>query len=258
MEKAFFKAGFFLLFIICSITVVLASDDNGGYIVTPTTGEYPEGAIVDHTEADGNITFWDLPLWIQVSVISGMLIPVIASFKYFPILLGKLIKKKENAKLRAISSYIKENPGCFEAEISKNLDIKRGTLRHYLGKLIEQNLISTIRNGKIKNIFPTGFFESNEQKRFHLHLKNDTRKIMLNTITEKPGITGQELASELALDKSTIHWHISKLLGDDIVRIERDGRFNKHYLKSNSRIISDFECSTQYEGECSQFPACQK
>lgn len=255
-SKTFIKAGFFLFFILgISVTVVLASDDNGGYIVTPTTGEYPEGAIVDHTEADGNITFWDLPLWIQVSVISGVLIPGVAAFKYLPILLGKLANIKENPKLHAIHSYIKENPGCFEAKISRDLGIKRGTLRYYLSQLAERNLISTIKKGKVKSIFHTSFSGSSEEKKLHLHLKSDTRKIILSAITEKPGITGQKLASELTLDKSTIHWHVSELLDEGVVHIKRDGRFNRHYLKSDFKIGFDFENNIQNEDRSSQFSA---
>ncbi len=54
----------------------------------------------------------------------------------------------------------------------------------------------------------------------------------------QPGITGKELTAKLGLDKSTIHWHISELWEDNIIHVEKDGRFNKHYPQSDLEHIS--------------------
>jgi predicted transcriptional regulator len=64
-----------------------------------------------------------------------------------------------------------------------------------------------------------------------MHLKNNTRKIILMAILDCPGITGKELSSKLGLDKSTIYWHVSKLKDDNIIYTENDGRFKKYYLE---------------------------
>jgi predicted transcriptional regulator len=246
-NKPLLRAGLVLLFVLgTSIPIVLAADDNGGYIVTPHTGEYPEGAIVDQTEADANITFWDLPLWIQLSVISGLLIPMIATLKYLPLILGKISTKKQNPQLNSISSYIIENPGCLESEISRDLNFKRGTLRYYLKKLTAQKMITTIKKGKIKSIFHINLSTSTKDKMLQVHIRIDSRKKILDAINNKPGITGQELAFEVGLDKSTVHWHIGELLEDEIIHVEKNGRVNRHYLQDISLIHYKFEQNNIY------------
>jgi predicted transcriptional regulator len=239
----FFKAGLLLFFIMSTCTMVaMASADNGGYIVTPYTGEYEEWEIVDDSGADGTITFWELPLWIQISFISGMLVPCIAVFKYFPLLLGRVTSRKECPKQQVICSYISENPGCIESEISRDLGMKRGTLRYYLGRLGSKRLIFIIRKGKVKGIFHIGCSGSAEQNKLCLHLKSsDTRRSVLDRIISEPGITGQELSSWLGLDKSTIHWHITKLREDDLVHSEKNGRSRKHYPRSDQRVNPDLK-----------------
>jgi predicted transcriptional regulator len=147
-----FRAFFFLLFL-SGTCIITTAADNGGYVVTLHTGEYQEGAIVDGSGADANITFWSLPFRIKLSVLISMLIPSLAGFKYFPLILGKLFVSKRNTISQKIYSYIADNPGCLESEVARNLGIKRGTLRYHIGRLKSKDLIFTIRKGKITGIF---------------------------------------------------------------------------------------------------------
>jgi predicted transcriptional regulator len=97
-----------------------------------------------------------------------------------------------------------------------------------------EQLIFTLPKGRIKGIFQFDFLISNGDDKIYLHLKNDTRKTILNTIEEKPGITGKELAAKLQLDKSTVHWHLKDLSADNIVHSQRDGRFKRYYLRERT------------------------
>lgn len=232
-----FKIGILLSMTLASCMTVSA--DNGGYIVTPSTGEYEEWEIVDDGGADGTITFWQLPLWIQISVVSGMLIPAVAVLKYFPLLLGRIGVRRENSRLNEICSYIKENPGCFESQISRDLAIKRGTLRYYIGILYSEKLVFTLKKGKIKGIFHASRSRSTEQNLLCLHLKSDARKTVLDAVVREPGVTRQELSYRLELNKSTIHWHISELLDDEIVHIEKDGRSHRYYPRRDLNMHSE-------------------
>jgi len=60
---------FLSLFIFLIFSTTALSDD-GGYVVRP---HVEDGMGVDSTGADVTITFWDLPLWIQVYYVSGLL-----------------------------------------------------------------------------------------------------------------------------------------------------------------------------------------
>jgi predicted transcriptional regulator len=229
-----YKAGAILLFLfIASSLAAIASADNGGYIVTPATDDTPVYPFVDQGETTKNITFWNLPLWVQISVIGGTLTTGTVLFKYTPLLLGKVFVKMDNPTLQTVISYIKENPGCIESEITRDLDIKRGTLRYYLERLNSQKHIFTIKSGRVRTIFHIACMDSSGPNRFHVHFKNDAKKAMLRAIMEEPGITGTDLSSKLGVSKSTIHWHLYDLKNDDMVHIKKDGKFNRYYPKSS-------------------------
>jgi DNA-binding MarR family transcriptional regulator len=154
----------------------------------------------------------------------------IGSFiKYLPLLLGKIFTRDTNPKLEAVISYITENPGCLESEIAEDLSLKRGTLRYYIARLESAKRIHTIKRGRIKCIFHATYPKTEDQKLLDMHKRNETRKKMIDIITKKPGITGQELSSDLNIDKSTVHWHIKELQADELIDFEKDGRFKRYY-----------------------------
>jgi Uncharacterized protein conserved in archaea len=231
-KHLFLGAGIILLIFLGTITLAFAIPDDGGYIVTPSKGHYSEDEIVDSNGADENITFWNLPLWIQLSVICGATLSTFAFLKYLPLLLGKIFTKDTNPKLEEIVSYITENPGCLESEIAEDLSLKRGTLRYYIARLESAKRIHTIKKGRIKGIFHVTYSKAEDQKLLDMHKRNETRKKMIDIITKKPGITGQELSSDLNIDKSTVHWHIKELHTDELINFEKDGRAKRYYPQS--------------------------
>ena len=238
-NKLFLGAGLFLLiFFLTTSIAYAASDDNSGYIVTSGYDEPPDkDKTVKDTGTDKEITFWDLPLWIQLSVISGAALSTFAFVKYLPLLLGKIFTKDTNPKLEAIVSYISENPGCLEIEIAEDLNLKRGTLRYYLAILQSSKSIHTIRKGKIKGIFYITCSKTEAQKILDLHKRNETRKKLIEIITKHPGVTGQELSADLKIDKSTVHWHIKELQADDLINFEKSGRAKRYYPQQS--LLSD-------------------
>jgi predicted transcriptional regulator len=68
--KLILRAGFILLLLLGSITLASAKE-NDRYIVTPAIGPVGDGKVLDDSGPDKAITFWDLPLWVQLSVIGG-------------------------------------------------------------------------------------------------------------------------------------------------------------------------------------------
>ena len=231
-KRLFLRAGIILLIFLGTTALAFAIPDDGGYVVTPSTGHYTENEIVDSKGADKNITFWELPLWIQLSVVGGATLSTFVFIKYIPLLLGKIFTRDTNPKLGAVVSYITENPGCMESEIAEDLSLKRGTLRYYIARLESAKRIHTIKKGRIKGIFHVTYSKTEDQKLLDMHKRNETRKKMIDIITKKPGITGQELSSDLNIAKSTVHWHIKELHADKLIDFEKDGRFKRYYPQS--------------------------
>ncbi|MEA1945265.1 MAG: winged helix-turn-helix transcriptional regulator [Euryarchaeota archaeon] len=218
------------IFLIFSTT---ALSDDGGYVVGP----HVEGGVgVDSTGADATITFWDLPLRIQVYYVSGLLMAFLGSLKIFPAIISRIKRFVENQNRQNISKYIIDNPGTTKAEISRNLGVNRGTVKYHLHKLKSEGEIVSMKVGKFTRLFKNSSALKNNEGAIAAHIRGETSRILLWAILESPGITNQELAEAFRLDKSTVHWHIHKFLADDMIKFEKEGRYLKYYVNDDAAV----------------------
>ncbi|MEA1999869.1 MAG: winged helix-turn-helix transcriptional regulator [Euryarchaeota archaeon] len=195
-----------------------------------------DGEGVDSTGADATITFWDLPLWIQVYYVSGLLVAFFGSLKIFPAIISRIKRFVENQNRQSISEYIIDNPGTTKAKISRNLGINRGTVKYHVHKLESEGKIASIAVGKFTRLFQNSSALKTDEKIVASHIRGETSRILLCSILENPGITNQELVEAFRLDKSTVHWHAHKFLADDIIRFEKEGRYLKYYVKEDAAM----------------------
>jgi predicted transcriptional regulator len=223
---------FLSLFIFLIFSTTALSDD-GGYVVGPPV---EDGVGVDSTGADATITFWDLPLRIQVYYVSGLLVAFFGSLKIFPAVIGRIKRFVENQNRQSISKYIIDNPGTTKAEIFRNLGINRGTVKYHVHKLESDGKIASIVVGKFTRLFQNSSALKTDEKIIASHIRGETSRILLWSILENPGITNQELAETLRLDKSTVHWHTHKFLADDMIKFEKEGRYLKYYVKDDAAM----------------------
>jgi len=216
-----------LLFFLLSISIA-AHAEEGGYIVTPHDENLPDSPYGDTGGADVTLSFREFPLRIKIAYISGYLVTFLGFFKVIPIFFGMIKNIFENPNRKKISKYVLNNQGCTIAEISKELNINRGNVKYHIEKLKANNKITLMKKGKFTRIFKNMGIGKDNEKRIASHLRNDTSKLLLWTILEKPGITNQELAESFHLNKSTIHWHIENFNNDGIIMFETDGKYKKY------------------------------
>ena len=224
---------FLSLFIFLIFSTTALSDD-GGYVVRP---HMEDGMGVDSTGADATIPFRDLPLWIQVYYVSGLLMALLVSLKIFPAVISCIKRFVKNQNRQNISKYIVDNPGTTKAEISSNLGINRGTVKYHVHKLESDSNIASMKVSKFTKLFKNSSELKNDEKIITSHIRGETSRILLWSILESPGITNQELAKTLRLDKSTVYWHTHKFLADDMIRFEKEGRYLKYYVKDDVAVV---------------------
>jgi predicted transcriptional regulator len=211
-----------------------AHAENGGYIVEPYT---PQEELIDTTGADATISFWELPLWIQIAYISGIILASLGLFKVIPIVLGRIKNVLENQNRQGIFKYILNNPGCTIAEISDKQEINRGSVKYHIYRLKSEGKITLTKMEKFLRLFQNSrAFKDNEQK-MAAHLKSETNRLILRTIFENPGITNQELTDKFHVDKSTIHWHIQQFRNDNIVVFEQEGKYKRYFINTDAKMI---------------------
>ncbi|WP_239451165.1 winged helix-turn-helix transcriptional regulator [Methanosarcina horonobensis] len=160
----------------------------------------------------------------------GYLIAFISFFKLVPIVLGQIKNINKYKKRKEIINYVLNKPGCTPSEISKGLNISRGSVRYQLKALKGEEKLTLMSGGKFTRAFQNSYVLTNNEKIMIAHLKGDTRKQILLNILENPGITNQEISEKLSLDKSTTHWHIKKLREDDIIISEAEWKFTKYII----------------------------
>src|SRR5271157_258112 len=237
-----------LILFLSSFFMIPVLADNGGYTVEPAVpweNLTPEQqAHADYSGADATVSFWQLPLWIQLSYISGALGAAAGSVILLPMVVRKLRSSYENRYRNDIFKYVQNNPGCTATEISKNQGINMGTARYHIRMLQSSCKIVIKRFGKFIRLYKNSSTYSDRQKVIFSHLRNETRAKLLTAVMEKPGITSNSLADMFGLEKSTTYSHMRKLARDHMVTIECNGGSRSYFLSTDVKdaMLLKYEC----------------
>ncbi|MGM0771009.1 MAG: winged helix-turn-helix transcriptional regulator, partial [Halobacteriota archaeon] len=222
-----------LLFtLVCSSTLVTASEYEIILDPDPDMDMYKGGAA-------GTLSFWEIPLSLQIAYISGLLGASLAVYKFLPLLLGRVRQNCKNQNRDEILEFITANPGSTISDIERQLKLNRGTIKYHLKMLQIYNKVKCVRKGRVVMIFKNSYKHSEAEQKIAFFLRNDTRKCILITIFREPGITNHDLTQKFCLDKSTVHWHISDMNNEGLVDTKNDGKYKRCFI--NPTIEADLE-----------------
>jgi predicted transcriptional regulator len=230
-SKGVLCIGMLVLFIVS--TSILAYADNGGYYVTPAT----PGDRADYQGDTYAVSFWELPLWIQMYYLSGAMGALFVAFKLAPFVLLKLKRKLANENRESIYRHIQDNPGCTVTDISKHEEMNVGSVRYHVDQLQDARRIVLVKIGKFMRLFRnSGAYDDREIAVISaLHL-NTSRAIMF-LIKDKPGLSNKQIAGMLDIKESMAHTYLVGLLKDEIIRCEKNGQRKMYYLESDVEAI---------------------
>ncbi|WP_292345863.1 MULTISPECIES: winged helix-turn-helix transcriptional regulator [unclassified Methanoregula] len=196
----------------------------GGYTVEPYS---PPTGPFDSAGSDMTVSFFDLPLWIQLSWAAGALVAGFTVLKFGPVVLARIRNILKNEKRREILEYVGQNPGCTTADIVRDMNLNRGTAKYHIYLLGLESKVTEKKDGKMRYLFRNGGIRP-EKKQVYGYIRNPTKREILMTIFREPGISNLQIAERMQLDKSTVHWHLSRFLEERIVDSVWDGR-NMNY-----------------------------
>jgi len=137
---------------------------------------------------------------------------------------------------RALYRYVQDNPGSHLRKISRELDMKMGTLRYHLDYLEKKELVSSRKESNLKVYFITkklGFKHRNvspllQQKRF--------RDIAL-VIIDAPGSSHRAIAKKLSLNPSTLTKYMKILEKKRVAYHEKIGREKRYFLFDEKLVV---------------------
>ncbi|AKB84123.1 winged helix-turn-helix transcriptional regulator [Methanococcoides methylutens] len=214
----------FLLFtLVCSSTLATASEYEIILDPDPDMDMYKGGATT-------TLTFWEIPLSLQIAYISGLLGASLAVYKFLPLLLGRIGQNCKNQKRDEILEFITANHGSTISDIERHLKLNRGTIRYHLKMLQIYNKVKCVRKGRVVMVFKNSYKHTDSEQKIAFFLRNDTGKTILISILYEPGITNQDLTQTFNLDKSTVHWHIKNMHNEGLVDLKNDGKYKRCFI----------------------------
>lgn len=217
---------------------------------------YPDGTIVTFFETNQSeipwatttpgavsdvksVTFWQLPLWIQVSVLSGSLVAMAGIFALLPLVVRKIRSPLDNENRKSVFNYILGNPGCTAPEVSRDQGMNMGTVRYHVQRLELESKIILKKIGKFSRIYRNASTYNDREMVIASHLRNETSRKLLQATFETPGMTNQALAERFNIDKSTVYVHMQKLLDDDIIFSETEGKQKRYFVQEAAKPSLD-------------------
>lgn len=216
---------------------VPAYADNGGYVVT-------FGGPEDRSSYQGEmkqVSFWELPLWIQLSYLSAGVTAVLGAllvvFKILPFFLIRTKKILDNKNREEIYDFICENPGCTVNDISRGRSMNVGSVRYHVERLQMASRIMQVKLKKFTRLFRNSGAYSDRELVILSAMNIRTNKNIVLLVREQPGLSNKLIAENLDIKESMAHLYLTRLLKDGIVRYEKNGQQKLYYLESDVREI---------------------
>lgn len=210
----------------------------GGYVVVSgydvnLTEEQQKG-YVDDTGADGQVSFFELPLWIQLYALPAILLGIVTSFLAAAFAV-RHVRKNENHNKQSVLTFISGNPGCTAPELARRRNMNIGTARYHIQQLQDEGRIVLEKIGKYSRIFVNSHTYDGREKLIASHLHSDSSRLIISTLMETPGISNQMLSEKLGMEKSLVYRYMQKLLEDGIVTFEWEGRNKLYYIDARAK-----------------------
>lgn len=171
------------------------------------------------------ISFWELPLWIKIDHIIFITVSTLSAVgigKFWPLILARIKSILHSEKRQQIIDYLQYSPGSSIRELEDALEVNRSTLRYHLYILENRGLAFSRTVGKERLLFPEPLPES-EVKRVAA-LKSETRKRILELLTDNGELSTSDIAQQLGLSPKTVHHHLRILQKCDAIKLTREGQ----------------------------------
>ncbi|HEY3274608.1 MAG TPA: winged helix-turn-helix transcriptional regulator [Methanocella sp.] len=200
---------------------------------TVTVGSPPPGGIVDDHGADRQVSFWELPLWIQMYYLSGVIGALLVAVKVVPFTFLKLKSTVENKNRELIYRYIEENPGCTVNDVSRGESLNLGSVRYHVYRLALARKIREIKTGKFSRLFRNNGAYNEREIVVISALNIRTNKAIVSLLGEDPGLSNKQIADRLKIKVSLAHVYLSGLVKDHIIRFEKNEQRKQYFLESD-------------------------
>jgi predicted transcriptional regulator len=218
-------------------TSSVAYAEPGGYTVRPMTPEEVAQYRSQPHEEMREVSFWELPLWVQLMYLSGGLASALVALKLLPFAFFKLAGMLDNRNRDTIYRYIEENPGCTMNDIARSESLNLGSVRYHVYRLELARKIREIKTGKFARLFRNNGAYNEREIVVISALNIRTNRAIVTLLAKDSGLSNKEIAERLKIKASLAHVYLSDMVRDRIVRSEKSERQKMYYLESDVYAI---------------------
>jgi predicted transcriptional regulator len=119
-----------------------------------------------------------------------------------------------------IAVHVETNPGVYFSELVRDLDLAPGQVQYHLRRL-DDRVVAADLFGRT-HYFPPGYDE--RDRRLLAALRRETARDILVCLLRRGPSAPATVADDLDIARSTLEWHLDRLVAEDVVRKSRDER----------------------------------
>ncbi|MEX2680190.1 MAG: winged helix-turn-helix transcriptional regulator [Candidatus Sigynarchaeota archaeon] len=134
-----------------------------------------------------------------------------------------------------IVDYITKNPGCHVRDIRRAMNIDNAESAWHLKMLEKFGFLRSKRFGKFLAYYPANLAESAYDE-ILCTIRQDTTYRILYDVFSTPNTSIAEISQRLAMNPSTVQYHIDKLLKLNIIYASSDPATNGSRFMVNSEV----------------------
>jgi len=132
---------------------------------------------------------------------------------------------------------ITKNPGLHFRELQRRTGLATGSLQYHIDYLSRRRLIKSVKQGKFVRYYSASGEQFGENETLMNLLRQESlRKIMLFLLTKRSA-TNLTISSAIELSPSTISWHLSKLVENNVVGVRKRARKKYFYLLEPEKVM---------------------
>jgi len=151
-------------------------------------------------------------------------------------------ERVERSAGEKILNYIWRNPGIHLRGIAKQLGLSIGAVEYHLHRLLRAGKISFIRSGMRKLYYTPMGIDARDVSIIALLRERIARKVILELLVH-PGLRFTDIHANLGVSKSTLSFHISRMVKSDILvenAIGREKFFEVNHPEHITKLLVTF------------------
>jgi len=137
---------------------------------------------------------------------------------------------------RKIYTLILENPGLHAKKIADILSLQGQLADYHLAYLERAEIVTTIKEEGYRRYYATGKLGIKERKRISILRKDIPHRIIL-FLLQNPYSTHKEILDQLDIVKSTLSYHIVKLLKQGLLLVHSQEKGKTYTVVNEKEII---------------------